>query len=200
MAGTSPGTWAREGQPTQASVHLGTCTTNGMSSNSTQLSSVTLTWITLKTSLNFDALSPKVLMRPSHLTDDEIWGGNRRASPETRQIVQKYLDINRSYNQPTSPQTAMSAAENYGNVSFQFFTSRQCPRDNINNHSVVTVMTYQGVKFLMPGDNESPSWKELLGRQDFVHAIQKYARYLLPLITGGSRDSTPRCLNELLPC
>ena len=122
--------------------------------------------------LNFDALSPKVLMRPSHLTDDEIWGGNRKASPETRRIVQKYLDIDRSYNQPTSPQTSMSLPANYGDVSFQFFTSRQCPRDNINNHSVVTVMTYQGVKFLMPGDNESSSWKELLGRQDFVSAIQ----------------------------
>ena len=28
------------------------------------------------------------------------------------------------------------------------------------------------MKFLMPGDNESSSWKELLGRQDFVSAIQ----------------------------
>ena len=55
---------------------------------------------------------------------------------------------------------------------FSFFTSKQCPRDNINNHSVVTVMSYLGVKFLIPGDNESPSWKELLGRKDFVSAIQ----------------------------
>ena len=122
--------------------------------------------------LNFDALSPKVLMRPGHLTDDEIWGSNRKASPETRQIIQKYIDINRSYNQPADPQTSLSSLTNYGNVAFQFFTPKHSPRDNINNHSVVTVMTYEGVKFLMPGDNEPSSWNELLARQDFLSAIQ----------------------------
>ena len=31
---------------------------------------------------NFRAFSPKVLMRPSHLTESDIWGNNRKASPE----------------------------------------------------------------------------------------------------------------------
>src|SRR5947209_2477608 len=29
--------------------------------------------------LNFDALHPRVLLRPKHLTEEEIWAGNRNA-------------------------------------------------------------------------------------------------------------------------
>ena len=122
--------------------------------------------------LNFDALSPKALIRPSHLTEAEIWGSNRKASSETRQIIQKYIEINRRYSQPNIGETDFSNPSNYGGVSVKFFTPDKSPRDNINNHSVITVMTYAGVKFLMPGDNEPPSWNEMLSRQDFLSAIQ----------------------------
>ena len=120
----------------------------------------------------FRAFKPKVLMRPSHLTDAEIWGNNRQASPETRGIIQEYININRDYNQPTSPITRPSSPANFGGVSLKFFVPKQSPRDNVNNHSVVTVMTYAGVKFLMPGDNEPPSWIELLKDGKFVEAIR----------------------------
>ena len=123
--------------------------------------------------LNFDALSPSVLMRPSHLTDDAIWGNNRRASSETRRIIEKYIEINQRYNQPASPQTALSSPQNYGGVSFKFFIPHKSSTDNINNHSVVTVMTYAGVKLLLPGDNEPPSWDELLADSNFVSATHR---------------------------
>ena len=45
---------------------------------------------------------------------------------------------------------------NYGGVSLEFFRPVEWPTDNVNNHSVVTVLTYAGVKFLLPGDNEPP--------------------------------------------
>ena len=122
--------------------------------------------------LNFDALSPSALVRPGHLTDDDIWGNNRNAAQETRQIIQKYIEIDRRYNQPASPQTDLCTPRNFGGVSFEFFTPHLSPRDNINNHSVVTVMTYAGVKLLSPGDNEPPSWEELLAIPKFVSAIR----------------------------
>jgi phosphoribosyl 1,2-cyclic phosphodiesterase len=50
---------------------------------------------------NFDALSPRVLLRPKHLTDAEVLGGNRR---QDRQVVEQYLRISARYNQPVSPQ------------------------------------------------------------------------------------------------
>ena len=120
---------------------------------------------------NLRAFSPKVLVRPKHLTDNEIWGTNRMASPEARRIIQEYININREYNQPASPLTQPSSPGNLGGVLLKFFVPKQPPTDNVNNHSVVTVMTYAGVKFLLPGDNEPPSWSELLKDKDFVKAI-----------------------------
>ena len=120
---------------------------------------------------NFRAFKPKVLIRPNHLTDNDIWGNNRKASPEIRWLIQEYININRDYNQPTSPLTRPSTPANFGGVSLKFFVPKQAPRENINNHSVVTVMSYAGVKFLMPGDNETPSWSELLKDGKFVEAI-----------------------------
>lgn len=45
------------------------------------------------------------------------------------------------------------------------------PTDNLNNHSAVTVITCADLKLLIPGDNEPPSWNELLAKPDFVEAI-----------------------------
>ena len=42
---------------------------------------------------------------------------------------------------------------------------------NLNNHSVVTTVQCNGVKILIPGDNESASWEELLGQPSFRTAI-----------------------------
>ena len=120
---------------------------------------------------NFRSFKPKVLMRPNHLTDNDIWGNNQKASPETRWLIQEYININRDYNRPTSPVTRPSSPANFGGVSLKFFVPKHAPRENINNHSVVTVMSYGGVKFLMPGDNEPPSWSELLKDRKFVEAI-----------------------------
>ena len=47
----------------------------------------------------------------------------------------------------------------------------QCSKGNLNNHSVVTLLEYSGVKILIPGDNESASWEELLGQPLFRSAI-----------------------------
>ena len=122
--------------------------------------------------LNFDVLSPRSFYRPHHLTEAEIWGGNCSAAPETKAIIQKYIDANTMYNQPADPATSAAEANNNGGVGFDFFYPTKCPRTNVNNHSVVTVMTYGGVKFLLPGDNEPPSWEELLKMPNFVQAIR----------------------------
>ena len=122
--------------------------------------------------LNFDSLSPKSFRRPNHLTEQDIRGSNSKAPPEIEKIIQKYIATDRLYSQPATRETDISKPANWGGVSFQIFTPVQSPRSNINNHSLITVMTYAGVKFLMPGDNESPSWNEMLSRQDFLSAIQ----------------------------
>ena len=122
--------------------------------------------------LNFDPFSPKLLIRPNHLTENEVWGENRNAAPETKSIIQKYIEVDKRYSQHSNPATSPAQPNNNGGVGFDFFYPTKCPRANVNNHSVVTVMTYAGVKFLLPGDNEPPSWEELLKMPNFVQAIR----------------------------
>ena len=83
--------------------------------------------------MNFDGLSPKSFRRPSQLTENEIWGSNKKASQETRQIIQKYIEIDKRYNQPSTAETDLLNQSNFGGVHFQLFTPVTPPRTNINN-------------------------------------------------------------------
>ena len=116
--------------------------------------------------------SPGVLVRPGHLNESEIWGGNRNATLETKKVIQQYIEFDRRYCYPVNPYANPALPANNGGVSFQFFGPTQSSTANVNNHSVVTVVTYLGVKILLPGDNEGLSWDELLSDQKFVKAIR----------------------------
>ncbi len=50
--------------------------------------------------LNFDLLDPRVLLRPNHLTADDISGGHSTVAPEAVEIYQKYVEIDRRYTEP----------------------------------------------------------------------------------------------------
>ena len=121
---------------------------------------------------NLHHFSPGVLVRPGHLNESEVWGGNRNATLETKKIIQQYIEFDRRYCYPTDPYTNPALPANNGGVSFQFFCPTKSSTANVNNHSIVTVVSYQGVKILLPGDNEGLSWNELLLNQNFVRAIR----------------------------
>jgi len=143
---------------------------------------------------NFSELSPRVLMRPKHLSAADVLGGNR---PQDSPIIQQYLDISATYNRPVSP------GENPfrpppGGHTITYFTPTSCSRSNLNNHSVVTVVTHADSKLLLPGDNEPPSWEELLAKPDFVEAIRGTDILLAP---HHGRDSgfCPALFNYISP-
>lgn len=119
--------------------------------------------------MNFDEVSPGCLTRPKHLTEEDI----RKANPSSdSKKNDKYIEINNRYNMPVSAGDNPTLPENNGNVSIKTFIPYECGHSNINNHSVVTVIEYLGIKVIIPGDNESPSWKELLEDSSFVDAIK----------------------------
>ena len=122
--------------------------------------------------LNFDLLDPRALLRPSHLTADDISSGHSTVAPEAAEIYQKYVEIDRKYTKPIQAIDNPSIAINNGGVSISSFLPTQSPKTNLNNHSIVTVIEYQGVKILSPGDNESPSWEELLANGSFKESIR----------------------------
>lgn len=123
--------------------------------------------------LNFDALNPKVLLRPGHLTNEEVMAGKENAKDIEKQKFKKYCEINDRYNQPISSDDDNNPQnpDNYGGLKIKTFIPSSCNHNNFNNHSIVTVFEYEGIKVVVPGDNEKCSFDELLQKQSFKTAI-----------------------------
>ena len=118
---------------------------------------------------NFDTLSPKALWRTGHLSETDVREGNQSQDSD---VIDKYLEIDRQYTLPISPGATPFSAGNNGGVTIQIYVPSGCATSNLNNHSSVTIMSYGGLKIIIPGDNENPSWNELLERNDFQEAIK----------------------------
>ena len=120
---------------------------------------------------------PSILVTPRHLTDDEIRAGNRVVDTE---LVERYLVVRQAYTSPVPPGLDTTVTANTGEASFRFFIPAQCSKQNLNNHSLVAVLTYQGMKIVIPGDNESPSWNELMRDLSFCMAVQNTTVLIAP--------------------
>jgi beta-lactamase superfamily II metal-dependent hydrolase len=118
---------------------------------------------------NFDTFNPKVLYRPKHLTEAEIIAANRT---EDRELVNKYIEISGKYDEAVPSSDSPLNVENNGGANIQVFKSTGCTHSNINNHSIVTVISYAQSKVVLPGDNDEESWQELLGQSSFKQAIE----------------------------
>jgi len=118
---------------------------------------------------NFDNLDPRVIRRPKHLTEKDIKAGN---PSDGKKIIEKYLEINKRFSSTVGSGENPFSPANNGGVSFKSFWPKSCATSNLNNHSVVSVISYANSKILIPGDNEPPSWNELLENSSFVSAIK----------------------------
>jgi len=117
---------------------------------------------------NFSALSPRAFWRPGHLTEDEIRKGNRE---DDNKIIDEYLAIHKRYTRAIPATENPLLPTNNGGVHIDIFLPNDSATTNINNHSLVTVVSYASSKILIPGDNEPTSWNELLAKPEFVKAI-----------------------------
>jgi beta-lactamase superfamily II metal-dependent hydrolase len=120
---------------------------------------------------------PGVLFTPRHLTDDEIRAGNRDGDMN---VVERYLVVRQEYTSPVPFNLDASVTANTGEASFRFFTPSLCSKQNLNNHSLVAVISYQGMKIVIPGDNEAPSWNELMRNLSFNMAVQNTTVLIAP--------------------
>jgi beta-lactamase superfamily II metal-dependent hydrolase len=118
---------------------------------------------------NFYLITPPTLCRPNHLSEADIRNGNRDSDMP---IIDEYLRISALYNASVSPVDDFNTPDNFGGAEFQVFVPRGCDKCNLNNHSLVVVVSYAGLKMVIPGDNEAPSWKELLKDPRFVQAVK----------------------------
>lgn len=127
--------------------------------------------------MNFDEASPRVLHRPKHLSEEDVM---RNVREEDKHLFEKYFEINQRYSDPVSTDNDPSKPDNYGGVEIQCFNPKSSSTSNINNHSIVTVLSYANSKVILAGDNEPPSWKELLDKEDFKSAIKNADILLAP--------------------
>ena len=127
--------------------------------------------------LNFDALSPKVLLRPSSIQDDKLLQGIRSYD---RPKIEKYIEINNRFTTNITGQSVdPDDPYNFGGLKISTFIPFYLG-DNLNNYSIVTVFEYAGLKVVVPGDNEKSSLDQLMGRQSFKDAIQNADILLAP--------------------
>lgn len=121
---------------------------------------------------NFNLLSPRVLYRPRHLSPNDIRSGNRA---EDGEIMNQYICIDANYRKALVDSLGKSIdpfdSRNNGGVVWQIFKTPGCNTSNLNNHSLVSVISYAASKIIIPGDNEAASWKILLEDPAFTTAI-----------------------------
>jgi competence protein ComEC len=128
---------------------------------------------------NFDALAPTTPHRPNYLTDQQVLEGNKK---EDSAKINEYLKISHRYNSAVQPGSSsdFTVANQWGGVEMSFFFSSGCKTGNLNNHSMVSIFNYAGSKIIVPGDNESESWKELIKSSAFVAAAKNPDVLLAP--------------------
>ena len=126
---------------------------------------------------NIESFSVASLLRPRHLTEDDIRNANRS---QDKSKVDKYFEFEGIYNSSLTYEDSVLCDENNGGVSIKCFISDNCPHSNINNHSVVTILEYLGVKIIIPGDNEAASWDKLLELEDFIESIKDTSILVAP--------------------
>lgn len=131
---------------------------------------------------NFEALSPKIFHRPKHLTNTEVMTGKENAKSIDRQKFIKYCEINDKYSRviKASNENNPKKSENYGGLEITTFSPKSCNHNNFNNHSIITVFEFAGIKVIIPGDNEKCSFDELLQSRLFKKKIKDSDILLAP--------------------
>ncbi len=127
--------------------------------------------------LNFQKLNPKILSRPKSLSKQEIMKDVRDVD---KRIFEKYFEISSKYDTPLTKEISTRIPSNTGGVNIQTFYPGSSTDSNINNCSLVTIVSYADSKMIIPGDNEVPSWTKLLDNKEFVNAIKDADILLAP--------------------
>lgn len=117
-----------------------------------------------------DEFNVRQIWRPKWLPEDEVRKANQSSYSEKLDI---YFDMsNNRFIHPIKNENLVGNPNVSAGVKITKYASKDCGVSNINNHSGVSVFEYQGVKVVIPGDNEPPSWKALLQQESFVEAVR----------------------------
>lgn len=129
--------------------------------------------------LNLSGLSPKVFHRLEHITDEELLIKSRNNDLPK---FQEYCYLNSIYplQNLVHQSDKITVPKNWGGMKFQLFSTSNRRIGDFNNHSIVTVLRYAGIKVVIPGDNEICSLRELMNLSTFKRAVKNADILLAP--------------------
>jgi competence protein ComEC len=114
---------------------------------------------------------------PAYLTQDVVYTARLKnenddvAKGENNALFEAYEAFVRTCPlQLTAVKCVLS--NDFGGAAVQQFCSRAQDSAELNDHSIVTVVSYANCKLLLPGDNMRDSWKLLLAADGFKEALQ----------------------------
>jgi competence protein ComEC len=99
---------------------------------------------------NFQWLAPQLLWTPRHLTEAVIRKGNRINDAD---VVTRYLEVRQQYSGALTLANDLTARTGFGGATFQVFGPQLGDPGNLNNHSLVVVVSYAGLKTIVPREN-----------------------------------------------
>jgi beta-lactamase superfamily II metal-dependent hydrolase len=115
--------------------------------------------------LGFDV---RQFWRPKWLPVKDVYAQNQATYQDK---LDAYFEMSGRYSEGIATTELVGNPAVTGGVTIEKFASATCGTSNINNHSGVVVFDHLGIRVVIPGDNEPPSWKELLKRPDFVGMV-----------------------------
>ena len=137
----------------------------------------------------------RAMTRPMLLKRTDIMNGVRDVD---RPKFEYYWWLHQHFVEPIPSWDDATKGANFGGLRVQTFAPTTCARSNINNHSIVTVFEEAAVKVVVPGDNETCSFTELLQMPDFCRAVAN-ADVLLAPHHGRKAGTCSEFLNLVNP-
>ncbi len=86
-----------------------------------------------------------------------------------KEKFKEYVNLTKTFTTPVSDDKSFDTSEYWG-ANIKTFRSNK-EQSNINDVSCVFVIEYEGLKIVIPGDNEKSSWNEFLEDSLFKEAI-----------------------------
>lgn len=134
--------------------------------------------------LNLEKFSLQKFFYPSSINEENIMKKIEKEYPRYKELYEKYFDMTNSFFFPIEcikdfiRGNPLSSEDN-GGVKIQLFEPK-LGNINVNEDSIVTVISYAGRKIILPGDNGNASFRKLLGKKSFINAIKDADILLAP--------------------
>ncbi|GAA3984601.1 hypothetical protein GCM10022246_40430 [Pedobacter ginsengiterrae] len=127
--------------------------------------------------LNLGKFTVRSLHRPKNLNRTLLLNG---ANEGDQKKIRKFIELDDHYSIPASQATTISNPENFGGMIFKVFQTTELPESNLNNRSLLSSIEFEGLKIVIPGDNEYASLDLLMKRDDFRTAVKDADILLAP--------------------